>query len=105
MGTVVEFHFSQIKFLSRFWTRKLIEIEFVNGKYQKSYKGKCARHPISGAIIAAKAGLCYEIVNIIANHSKEGEGRPQRIETVLIHQADFATFNPMVMMNKGLLII
>ena len=83
---------------------KLSEIEFVNGKYQKSFAGKCARHPISGAIIAAKLGMCNEIVNIIANHAKEGDGRPQRVETVLIHQADFATFNPMVMKTKGLLI-
>ena len=84
---------------------KLIEIEYRDGVYVKSYKGKCARHPVSGAIVAAKVGLCDEIINIIANHAKEGEGRPQRIETVLIHQADFATFNPMVMMNKGMLII
>jgi putative nucleotidyltransferase with HDIG domain len=83
---------------------KLTEIELVNGKYQKSFIGKCARHPVSGAIIVAKLGMSNEIINIIANHAKEGEGRPQRIETVLIHQADFATFNPMVMKTKGLLI-
>jgi len=83
---------------------KLTEIEFADGKYRKSYMGKCARHPISGAIIAAKLGMSNEIINIIANHAKEGDGRPQRIETVLIHQADFATFNPMVMRTKGLLI-
>jgi putative nucleotidyltransferase with HDIG domain len=83
---------------------KLTETELVNGKYQKSFIGKCTRHPISGAIIAAKLGMSNEIINIIANHAKEGEGRPQRIETVLIHQADFATFNPMVMKTKGLLI-
>lgn len=83
---------------------KLSEIELVDGKYRKSFAGKCARHPISGAIIAAKIGMCNEIINIIANHAKEGDGRPQRVETVLIHQADFATFNPMVMKTKGLLI-
>ncbi len=83
---------------------KLLEIELCDGKYQKSYNGKCARHPISGAILAAKAGLPDEIINMIGCHAKEGEGRPQRVETVLIHQADFATFNPMVMLSKGLLI-
>jgi len=83
---------------------KLLEIEYVDGQYQKSYSGKCARHPISGAILAAKAGLPEEIINMIGCHAKEGEGRPQRVETVLIHQADFATFNPMVMLAKGLLI-
>lgn len=75
-----------------------------NGNYIKSHRGKLLRHPISGAILAASHGLGEEIQNIIANHAKEGEGRPQRIETVLIHQADFATFNPMVMMEKKILI-
>ena len=85
---------------------KLLEIEKTEkGKYRKSYQGKCARHPISGAILAAQAGLPDEIVNIVACHAKEGEGRPKRVETVLIHQADFAVFDPMVMLEKELLII
>lgn len=83
---------------------KLLEAEKYQGGYRKSYSGMCARHPISGAILAAKAGLPEEIVNMIGCHAKEGDGRPQMVETVLIHQADFATFNPMVMLSKGLLI-
>ena len=84
---------------------KLLEIEMnPQGKYQKSHQGQCVRHPISGAILAAQAGLPDEIINIIACHAKEGEGRPKRIETVLIHQADFAVFDPMVLIEKGLLI-
>jgi putative nucleotidyltransferase with HDIG domain len=84
---------------------KLLEFERrADGSYVKSRKGMCARHPISGAIIAARAGLPEEIVNIIACHAKEGEGRPQVIETVLIHQADFGTFDPLVMITKNLLI-
>jgi len=85
---------------------KLLEIEKSgDGSYRKSRQGKCARHPISGAILVARAGLPDEIVNIVACHAKEGEGRPQRVETVLIHQADYATFDPMVMLEKGLLIL
>jgi putative nucleotidyltransferase with HDIG domain len=83
---------------------KLLEIEYSGNVYKKSFNGLCARHPISGAILAAKADLPGEIVNIIGCHASEGDGRPQRIETVLVHQADFATFNPMVMFSKGLLI-
>lgn len=84
---------------------KLMEIQpDGQGGYHKSRAGKCARHPISGAILAAKVGLPEEVVNIIGCHAKEGDGRPQVIETVLIHQADFATFNPLVMLEKGLLI-
>jgi putative nucleotidyltransferase with HDIG domain len=84
---------------------KLIEIEKDgSGGFTKSLRGKCTRHPISGAILAAKLGLDDKTVNTIACHAKEGDGRPQVIETVLIHQADFATFNPLVMLNKGTLI-
>lgn len=84
---------------------KLLEIEpDGSGGYRKSYSGKIARHPISGTILAARNGLSGPVLNTIACHAKEGDGRPQRLETVLIHQADFATFNPLVMMQKDLLI-
>jgi len=84
---------------------KLLEIERTpDGAHRKGRHGLHARHPVSGAILAAEAGLPEEIINIIACHAAEGEGRPQVVETVLIHQADFATFNPLVMMTKGLLI-
>ena len=84
---------------------KLVEITpDGEGGFKKSRAGLCARHPISGAILAAEMGLPDEIVNTIACHAKEGDGRPQVIETVLIHQADFATFNPLVMLAGGKLI-
>ncbi|OYT30120.1 hypothetical protein B6U98_00555 [Thermoplasmatales archaeon ex4572_165] len=84
---------------------KLLEIgKNDKGEFVKSRSGKCARHPISGAILAAEVGLPEEIVNIIACHSKEGDGRPQMLETVFVHQADFATFNPLVMIAKDTLI-
>lgn len=85
---------------------KLVEIEKdEKGGFRKSRKGMYARHPISGAIIAARCGVSDDIVNTIACHAKEGDGAPKVLETVLIHQADFATFDPLVMMEKGLLII
>ncbi len=84
---------------------KLLEIEpDGRGGYRKSLAGKFARHPVSGAILAAECGLPEDIINIIVCHAKEGEGRPQVVEAVLIHQADFATFDPLVMKQKGLLI-
>jgi putative nucleotidyltransferase with HDIG domain len=84
---------------------KLLETEKdEKGGFRKSLKGMYARHPISGAILAAKCGLPEDIVNTIACHAKEGEGAPKVLETVLIHQADFATFDPLVMMEKGQLI-
>jgi len=84
---------------------KLLEYEpDGKGGYRQSYNGKCARHPISGAILASEVGLSDKIINMIACHAEEGRGRPQRIETVLIHQADFATFNPFAMAANGKLI-
>jgi putative nucleotidyltransferase with HDIG domain len=84
---------------------KLLEIE-PDGRdgFRKSLAGKHARHPVSGAILAAECGLPGDIINIIVCHAKEGEGRPQVVEAVLIHQADFATFDPLVMKQKGSLI-
>ncbi len=84
---------------------KLLEFEpDGEGGYRNSRSGMCARHPISGTAIASEAGLPDEVLNTIACHAKEGEGRPQVVETVLIHQADFATFDPLVMMERNTLI-
>ena len=84
---------------------KLLEYEIIDGGYQKSFSGQCARHPISGAIIVSKAGLPLEIINIVACHAREGKDMPKRIETILITHADKATYDPLVMLNDGSLII
>jgi putative nucleotidyltransferase with HDIG domain len=84
---------------------KLLETEKdEKGGFRKSLKGMYARHPVSGAILAARCGLPDDIVNTIACHAKEGEGAPKVLETVLIHQADFATFDPLVMLENGQLL-
>jgi HD superfamily phosphohydrolase YqeK len=85
---------------------KLVEAEKDGkGGFRKSRSGACLRHPISGTALAYEAGIRDEtVLNTIACHAKEGEGAPKCLETVLIHQADFATFDPLVMMEKGTLI-
>ena len=85
---------------------KLIETEKDGkGGYRKSRSGTCLRHPISGTALAHEAGIRDEaILNTIACHAKEGEGAPKCLETVLIHQADFATIDPLVMLEKNTLI-
>ena len=83
---------------------KILEIEPFKDGYRKSRNGMCVRHPISGVALAYEQGLPQEVLNCIGCHAKEGEGRPQTLETVLIHQADYATFDPLVMMEKGSLI-
>jgi putative nucleotidyltransferase with HDIG domain len=84
---------------------KLLEVEpDGKGGYKKSRSGACTRHPVSGTALAYEVGLRDEMLNTIACHAKEGEGAPKCLETVLIHQADFATFDPLVMLEKGTLI-
>jgi putative nucleotidyltransferase with HDIG domain len=84
---------------------KLVETEKdEKGGFRKSKKGMYVRHPISGAIIAAQVGMSEDIVNTIACHAKEGDDAAKVVETVLIRQADFATFDPLVMLEKGRLI-
>ncbi len=80
---------------------KLVETEpDGKGGYRKSRAGACLRHPISGTALAVEAGIKDDtVLNTIACHAKEGEGAPKCLETVLIHQADFATFDPLVMME------
>ena len=72
---------------------KLLEMEEKGGKFVKSRSGKLLRHPASGACLAARFGLSDEILHIIANHSKEGEGMPRTPEGVLLHHADFTNFD------------
>lgn len=84
---------------------KILEIEpDGKGGYRKSRSGMCLRHPLSGMALAAEAGLPAELLNCVGCHAREGEGAPKPVETVLIHQADYATFDPLVMLQKGSLI-
>ena len=84
---------------------KILEIEpDGKGGFRKSRNGKLLRHPMSGLVVAAEAGCPDEILNLIGCHAKEGEGAPKVIETIFIHQADFATFDPLVMLEKGTLV-
>ena len=84
---------------------KLVETEpDGRGGYRKSRSGQYTRHPISGTLLAAAEGIPEDVINTIACHAKEGEGRPQVLETVFIHQADYATFDPLAMKEKHLLI-
>jgi putative nucleotidyltransferase with HDIG domain len=84
---------------------KVLEIEpDGKGGFRKSRNGKLLRHPLSGLVVAAEAGCPEEILNIIGCHAKEGDGAPKVVETIFIHQADFATFDPLVMLEKGTLV-
>ncbi|UCH64214.1 MAG: HDIG domain-containing protein [Fidelibacterota bacterium] len=73
---------------------KLMEYEIVDGQLKTSDVGKLLRHPFSGAAIAARFDLPPEVQHIIATHSKEGDLGPRTVESIIVHHADFVSFEP-----------
>jgi putative nucleotidyltransferase with HDIG domain len=73
---------------------KLLEYEIKNGKLATSHSGKLVRHPFSGLAIADRFGLPAEVQHIIAAHSKEGDLGERTIEAIIVHHADFVSFEP-----------
>lgn len=73
---------------------KLIEYEKVDGKLTTSKAGHLVRHPFSGLAIADRFGLSPEIQHIIGTHSKEGDLGKRTVESIIVHHADFVSFDP-----------
>ena len=73
---------------------KLIEYDKVDGKLTTSHIGKLLRHPFSGVAIADRFGLPPEVLHIIAYHSKEGDLGKRSVESIIVHHADFVSFEP-----------
>ncbi len=73
---------------------KLMEYEIVDGQLTTSDAGKLVRHPFSGAAIADRCGLPPEVQHIIATHSKEGDLGKRTVESIIVHHADFVSFEP-----------
>jgi putative nucleotidyltransferase with HDIG domain len=73
---------------------KLIEYQIVDGKLTTSNFGKIVRHPFSGVGIADRFDLPAEVQHIIATHSKEGDLGLRTAESIIVHHADFASFEP-----------
>ena len=73
---------------------KLLEYEMVDGKLVTSNAGKIVRHPFSGVGIAARFDLPAEVQHIIGTHSKEGDLGYRTVESIIVHHADFVSFEP-----------
>ncbi len=72
---------------------KLIEFERrPDGTYRKGHRGEMLRHPFTGVALAFKHGIPYEVMHIIAMHSKEGDFVRRSPEAVIYHHAEFADF-------------
>ena len=73
---------------------KLFEYELKNGQLSTSNYGKILRHPFSGVAIAARFDLPPEVQHIIGTHSKEGDLGKRTVESIIVHHADFVSFEP-----------
>jgi putative nucleotidyltransferase with HDIG domain len=73
---------------------KLVEYDKVDGKLTISKTGKLLRHPFSGVAIADRFGLPPEVLHMIAYHAKEGDLAKRSVESIIIHHADFVSFEP-----------
>jgi len=73
---------------------KLLEYEISEGKLGTSREGKLLRHPFSGVSIADRFGIPVDVQHIIVYHSKEGDLGKRTIESIIVHHADFVSFEP-----------
>ena len=73
---------------------KLIEYDKINGNLTRSKAGKLLRHPFSGVAIADRFGIPPEVQHIIAYHAKEGDLAKRSVEAIIVHHADFVSFEP-----------
>ena len=72
---------------------KLIEYDKVDGKLTTSKTGHLLRHPFSGVAIADRFDLPPEVQHIIAYHAKEGDLAKRSVEAIIVHHADFVSFD------------
>ncbi|NIM65383.1 MAG: HDIG domain-containing protein [Candidatus Latescibacteria bacterium] len=73
---------------------KMIEFEKKSdGSLIKGHRGDMLRHPFTGVGMCFKAGIPYEVMHIVAVHSKEGDHVKRSPEAIIFHHADFTDFD------------
>ena len=75
---------------------KLIEIKKTDNGYKNKNSDKCQNHSNAGVIILEEVGLPVEIISIVDNCSRSGDFKPKSIEAILIHQADIAMLDSII---------
>ncbi len=58
--------------------------------------GKYLRHPFTGVALAYRFGLPDRVCHMIATHAKEGSLGKRTVESLIVHHADFMSFEPFV---------
>lgn len=73
---------------------KMIEFEKLPGdQLKKGHLGDMLRHPFTGVGMAFKRDIPYEVMHVIAVHSKEGDHVKRSPEAIIFHHADFTDFD------------
>jgi hypothetical protein len=70
---------------------KLVMVDHATG--QPSDVSRFIQHTFYGAHAAREAGAPWPVVHIILSHSKNTGVRPQTLEAVIAHYADYAVFD------------
>ena len=73
---------------------KLLEYEIVDGQAAQSDRGKALRHPFTGVHLAMSCGVPDAVSHIVATHAAEGDLVRRSTEAVIVHHADFMSFEP-----------
>ena len=73
---------------------KLLEYELKEGKAVVGKTGSLLRHPFTGVALAMRFGVPDEICHMIASHSKEGDLGKRTVEAIIVHHADFISYEP-----------
>jgi len=73
---------------------KMIEFEKQpDGSLKKGHLGDMLRHPFTGVGLCFKRNIPYEVMHIVAVHSKEGDHVKRSPEAIIFHHADFTDFD------------
>jgi len=73
---------------------KMIEFEKqAGGELKKGHLGDMLRHPFTGVGMCFKRDIPYEVMHVIAVHSKEGDHVKRSPEAIIFHHADFTDFD------------
>jgi hypothetical protein len=73
---------------------KLIEYVLKDDQAVVGKTGKLLRHPFTGVGLAMRFGVPDEICHMIATHSKEGDLGKRTAESIIVHHADFMSYEP-----------
>ncbi|MBI5507268.1 MAG: HDIG domain-containing protein [Deltaproteobacteria bacterium] len=79
---------------------KLLEYDKQGGKAVQSKRGEALRHPFTGVALAMMCGVPDAVCHVIAAHAGEGDLVKRSTEALIVHHADFMSFEPFKNLKK-----